>query len=159
VGARTAAEATDQGFRAVAGPGDAQGLAALLSGMAPGRRLLWPRGADIAQDLAVLVGPEGPVVVPATVYAQDRLDLTPEARDCLAGPAPVLLPFFSPRSVQLFRDAAGSVAAPLYVAAISQAVASAVEPIRPARLCVSERPDSESLLVALATLSHPASGS
>lgn len=152
VGPRTTAAARAAGFAVREGPGDAPALAALLKASPPGGAILWPHGADIAHDLVADLAQAGIALRALTVYRQGPCPPTALAAELLATPRPVLLPLFSPRSARLVIDAFPDAAAPLLVAALGPAVAAAAAPLRPQRLSVADRPDSESLLAALGAL-------
>ncbi|PKP75614.1 MAG: uroporphyrinogen-III synthase [Alphaproteobacteria bacterium HGW-Alphaproteobacteria-6] len=152
VGPATAATAGAAGFDAVAGPGDAAGLAALVAVGRPGGRVYYPRGTKVARDMAALLRPAGIETIEAVVYDQPAIAPAATARQLLAGADPVLLPLFSPRAAQLFHDAFAAPRAPLRIAAISATVARAAEPLMPERLAVAARPDAAAMLDALAEL-------
>jgi uroporphyrinogen-III synthase len=158
VGGRTAEAAREAGFEAVEGPGDARGLAALIMARRRGARLLWPHGRHRAADMAELLKPAGIETVSVVAYEQVSRPLTGEAGAQLARTEPLLVPLFSPRSARLFTEAATGRAAPLWIAALSPAVADAAAALTPARLETAARPDSESLLDALARLTQDPAG-
>lgn len=109
VGPRTAQAAQAAGFAAVEGPGDAQRMLPMLGDWADALHL---HGLHRAMELP-LAG--------IAVYDQQAQPLTPEAREALAGDAPVILPLFSPRSARLLAAELGAIPAraPLAVVAIS----------------------------------------
>lgn len=151
VGAATARAARAAGLAvATIGSGDATGLAAALRGVAD--PLLWPRGAEVAVDLAALLARHGVAVNEVVVYRQAPQAPTGDATAAMAGPAPVILPLFSPRSARLAADAWPSRGAPLYVAAMSAAVAKAAAGLAPDRLIVAARPEAPAMLEAIAAL-------
>lgn len=137
VGPRTAALARAAGFSVIEGPGDADGLAAVLT--ASGLTLLHPHGRHLARELPV----EGMVV-----YDQVSQPLNAEAAALLAGQGPVILPLFSPRSAALLADAAGGAAAPLWLAAISRKVLEAW-PGPSDRQALAAAPDGRALAAAI----------
>jgi len=152
VGPRTSAMALAAGFGVREGPGDALALAAQIRAAPPGGRMLWPRGAHTAHDFETDLAQVGLPVRCVTVYRQEPVPPTREATDLVAALDPILLPLFSPRSARLASDAFAAAVAPLLVAALSPAVAEAAGPLHPQRLSVADRPDSESLLAAMAAL-------
>jgi len=155
VGPRTARAAAAAGFPAVAGPGDARGLASLIRAAGPAR-LLYPRGAEVAEEMGALLAPDGIVVAPLVVYAQEPRGLSHEAFALLAAPAPVLVPLFSRRSAQRFVENLPVGHAPLWIATISTGVAEAATAAGPAALAIATRPDAEAVLDALVKLAQRA---
>lgn len=152
VGEGTAAEARAAGFTAVAGPGDAPGLARLLARSLPGGRVYYPRGADVAHDMSKLLDSAGIETIEAVVYEQVPIAPTAAARHLMAGSAPVLLPLFSPRAARLVEGAFSPPRALLRIAAMSAAVARAAAPLAAERLVIAGRPDPVAMLDALAVL-------
>ncbi|MCY1126463.1 uroporphyrinogen-III synthase [Frigidibacter sp. RF13] len=150
VGKRTAEEAAGRGINAQHAGGDAKALAAILRERQGGRRLLWPHGQDRAVDLPELLNPAGIETISVETYVQEALPLTAEARALLAADQPVLLPLFSPRSARLFLSATRARTAPLWIAALSPAVAAELGELSRAMIRVAARPDGESLLDCLA---------
>lgn len=137
VGTATAAAARSAGFRAIAGPGNLDGLCPMLKrAEAP---LLHLRGRHVAGESGV------PDVV---VYDQQSQSLNADAVELLAGQAPVILPLFSPRSACLLAQAVSGSAAPLRPVAISAAAAAAWIKSCP-RSCIAPliaaRPDVQSM--------------
>ena len=128
--------------------GDAAALAGALAG-AQGP-LLWPRGAEAAVDLVAALAPVE--VRPAVVYRQAPQPATAEARALVASGTPFVLPLFSPRSAHLFAAALPDRRAPLFVAAMSDAVAAAARDLHPARIVVAGKPDAGAMVDALAVL-------
>ncbi len=154
VGARTAGAARLAGFPVRVGPGDAPGLVALiLRDGAPGP-LCWPHGQDVALDIAEMLKKAGTETVSVVIYRQSATPLTAEAAGRLALDEPLLLPLFSARSARLFGSARPARTAPLFIAALSEAVAEAARPLGARALCVARRPDSGSLLDCIDQLSQ-----
>lgn len=149
VGRATAEAARAAGLAvATVAAGDAAALTAALAG-AEGP-LLWPRGKDAAVDLRAALAPME--VRAAVVYRQAPCPATAEARALLAGAAPVALPLFSPRSARLVAAALPDRRAPLLLAAMSEAVATAATELNPARCVVAASPDAAAMIAALAAL-------
>lgn len=140
VGPATAQAAREAGFAVTEGPGDAARMLPLLQELGPG--WLHPHGAHVAKVLPV------PGVV---VYDQLPLELSPAARALLAGPGPVILPLFSPRSARLLAGQAGGARAALWLAPISAAAAAAWSGPA-ARVAVAPDPDAGGVLAAIETL-------
>jgi uroporphyrinogen-III synthase len=151
VGGRTAAAAQSLGFGAISAQGDAEALIAhILAGDEPGP-FLHLRGREARGDIAPRLAAKGRPAHAAIVYAQEAQPLTKAARDLLAGPLPVIVPLFSPRSAVLLAEL-GPFAAPLMIAAISPAAAEQVALLRPVRTVVAARPDADAMLDALGLL-------
>lgn len=149
VGERTADAARQAGFPLVATAPDAVRLLPLIRAARPGP-LLHARGRHAAVDLAAALAEDGIAVAEAVVYDQPRQPLTPAARALLAGAVPVLLPLFSARTARLLaEDLPEGATAPLWIAAISEAVAAAAEPLSPRRIEVADRPELAAMLDAL----------
>jgi uroporphyrinogen-III synthase len=153
VGDRTAAAARAAGFDAVSAGGDAAALAALIARAGPSGEILHLSGRHQRGDLAAQLAQAGLSARRVPVYDQAARPLSAPARAALEGPAPVLVPLFSPRSAALLsQQMAPGARAPLLVAALSPAVASAWTGPEPESLEVAERPDADALLAALAQL-------
>ena len=140
VGPATAQAARAAGFSVTEGPGDAAGMMPLLQELGAG--WLHPHGAHVATVLPV------PGMV---VYDQLAQDLTPAARGLLDGPAPVILPLFSPRSARVLAAQAKGARAALWLAPISPAAALAWGGPA-ARVAVARAPDAGGVLAAIESL-------
>ena len=86
------------------------------------------------------------------VYQQDPLPLTAHALHRVAQPAPVLVPIFSPRSADLLRALLPPITAPLYLAAMSKAVAAHAGLIPHRAMHIAARPDAGAMLDTLEEL-------
>ncbi|MBC2836006.1 uroporphyrinogen-III synthase [Paragemmobacter straminiformis] len=148
VGDRTAAAAAAAGFAAVSAKGDAAALIALIRGSGESGPLLHLRGADTRGDIAAILTAAGIPTRQAVTYDQRPQPLSPEAAALLNGETPVLLPLFSPRTAEILASL-GPFRAPLLVAALSPAVASAAARLHPARLATADAPDADALLTAV----------
>lgn len=146
VGPRTAAVAGAAGFRATAGPGDAERLMPLVQDLGPG--WLHLHGVHRARELPL------PGVA---VYDQQARALNDAALAALAGDQPVIVPLFSPRSAAIVADGARHARAPLWLVPISAAAGRAWEGAdgpRPARLSQAETPDAPGVESAVTLLLH-----
>ncbi|OWU85950.1 hypothetical protein ATO6_03480 [Oceanicola sp. 22II-s10i] len=147
VGEATAAAARAAGMSAMVGEGDGAALARQIAGDRPTGCWLHVHGAHMRVDLAAELAPLGIAVTGFEAYAQDALPLTEEARALLSGAAPVILPVFSPRTGKML--ARGETpAAPVYIVALSAAVAAAVAPLSPRNCTISTQPDADAMLAA-----------
>ena len=81
----------------------------------------------------------------AVLYRQLLLPLSDEARKHLQRGNPVIIPLFSPRTAKQF-SVQFSGRAPLFVAAMSEAVAQPVAHLPLQQLRVAERPDAMSMM-------------
>lgn len=140
VGPRSARVAAEAGFDAVAGPGDAERLMPMVTGL--GADWLHPHGTHVAKVLPV----QGMVV-----YDQVVVPLTAAAEALLRGEAPVILPLFSPRSARLLALAAREATAPLWIAPISEAASLAWD-APAARRIVAVTPDAPGIIGAMERL-------
>lgn len=172
VGPRTAAAAAEAGFEVRsdgAGGGDAEALIRTLRAAHPPLPLLHLRGEHAVTDLAGRLRAEGLACAETVVYAQQTVPLPPEGAAALAGPAPVILPLFSPRSARAAAEAAGALAvpgegaegegaakggvAPIWPVAISASAAARWQAAwagAPHPVAVAESPDAAGMMAALA---------
>lgn len=148
VGDRTAQAAAAAGFDARSAEGDASALLHLIATTHPLGRFLHLRGRDSTGHVAQNLETIGISAAEGIVYDQQPRPLTAEAATLLDGPEPVLLPLFSPRSADLLART-GPIRAPLWIAALSLAVAERAGNLHPARIVVASRPDADALLRAL----------
>ncbi len=144
VGDATAQAARAAGFQAVSAQGNVHDLARLIVDRANGRPLLHIRGRHSAGDLAVDLAKQGLTLRETVVYDQETQPLSDTAQALLAGSQPVIAPLFSPRSAASLA-AQGPWHAPLYLAAISEAVAG-VAPEPHIALRVAQAPDQAAML-------------
>jgi len=128
---------------------DAAALVAKLRAVAPEGRLVWLRGADVVRDIAAELKGAGIDTVSVTVYRAEPAPLTAEARDLLAGSAPVVWPLFSPRSAKLAGKAADGARAPLHLIALSAEVDAAWEGPAPVSRHIAPSPDGAAMARAL----------
>lgn len=154
VGDRTASVARAAGLPARSAAGDAEALLlAILTAAEPGP-LLHLRGREVRGDLARRLNAAGIQTFEAIVYAQEPQPFTAEAEALLTGPAPVLLPLFSPRSGQVLLAALRRIGAgaPLWLAALSPAVAASVASLGASRQVIAPQPDAAGMLAAIKAL-------
>lgn len=151
VGDRTAQAAQAAGFQARSAAGDAEALIPLILASGESGPFLHLRGRDARGDIAPRLTAKGCATVAAVVYAQQALPLTDAARGVLSGQGPVVVPLFSPRTAQILTEQ-GPFAAPLWVVAMSAAVARAAEGLGAERLHVAGTPDALGMLDGVGTL-------
>jgi len=150
VGARTAEVAARAGLLPCEAGPDAEALVAALLAARPLGRLLHVRGEHAAGAVAARLRAGGLIVEELVAYRAEALAPAPGARLALDGPAPLVAPLFSPRSVALL--AAWGPRAPLLVAAMSPAVAEAARALGPLRLVTAARPDGTAMAEATLAL-------
>lgn len=145
VGRTTAEAARKAGFAPVSADGAVGDLVALIAQDRPRQRLLHLRGVHAAGDLVGDLRKIGLNADSVAVYDQGSVPLTDTALALLDRENPVVLPLFSPRSAaEVARQHRGG--APLFVAAMSDAVAQAVRDLSCAVLRVANRPDAGAML-------------
>ena len=150
VGDRTAGAARAAGFDARSAAGDADALVAVLLHLRPGR-VIHLHGDETRGDVAGRLNAAGIAAAAAVTYRQEARALTPEAQALLQGGLPVVAPVFSPRTGALLSRAAEGTPAPIWLAALSPAVAESVR-LPTARRIVAARPDADAMLDAIGAL-------
>lgn len=142
VGPATARAAHKAGFDPIEGPGDAAGLVQRIIDDAPTRPIWHLRGTHSRGNLAGYLQAAGLTADAATIYDQPLVPLSAAAQQALDREIPVLLPLFSPRSAgQVVGELAGNPPkAPLFVVAISRAVAEALGDMQPEVLRIARAP-------------------
>lgn len=158
VGSATAELARKIGFTDITtGEGTAASIVPLieeLSRSQPGP-LVHIRGEAVAYDLAAALRPRGVDLSGVIVYRAVPADtLQPSTRDLLAKGEIDAVILMSPRTGATFARLAETegLAGPArktVLICLSQAVATAVEPLSPERVEVTERPDSAAVLAAV----------
>lgn len=151
VGDRTAATARSLGLTAISADGDAKALVALILATDETGPLLHLRGKDARGDIAATLSTAGVPTDEVVTYDQRPEPLTTEALALLGGAEPVLVPIFSPRTAAIL-VAQGPFRAPLWVAALSPAVAVAAASLGPVRQATADAPNADALLTAIAAL-------
>ncbi|SDD27369.1 uroporphyrinogen-III synthase [Paracoccus isoporae] len=136
VGPQTADAARAAGFDVIEGPGDAEGLLAMLEGR---RDWLHLHGLHRARALPV---------PSMAVYEQLAQPFSAGAMRLLNGPRPLILPVFSPRSASLLSPQVAGSSAPLTLVAISKS-AEAAYTGPAARRIIAARPDRPSMIDAI----------
>lgn len=147
VGPGTAAEASAHGMTPRSADGDATALAALLRAERPAGRWLHLHGRHLRQDLSTALQADGIMIEARAIYDQIAQPLSDGARSLLAGPDPVILPVFSPRSAKLLVQGENP-RAPVYIVAMSSAVAREFDPWPQRECTVAGKTDLNSMLAA-----------
>jgi uroporphyrinogen-III synthase len=158
VGDRTAAAAREAGFDAVSAEGDAVALADLIVTRPPGAEIVHLGGAHQRGDLVERLAGAGLPARRLAIYDQAPAELDAAARSALAGECAVIVPLFSPRSAELLSGQACGARAPLYIAALSPAVATAWSGPAPVALAVADHPQASALVAATGRLLAAAPG-
>jgi uroporphyrinogen-III synthase len=160
VGNRTAAAAQAAGFQTLSAEGNADDLLALITQDAPQNSLLFMRATDTAGNLQERLLLAGIDTVSAIAYRQNPTHLSPAATSLLQQNTPVILPLFSPRSAQLLTQELHRITAtaPLYLAALSPAVAQAFA-WPTAQIQIAAQPNSAAMIKAITLLRHEGIGS
>ncbi len=150
VGNRTADAAREAGFDAISAQGDATGLVNDLIRRKVIGPLLHLRGKAARGDVAARLIAAGTEAAALVCYEQAPLQADPAMIAALHQQRPVLVPLFSPRSALLFRDQVDRTGgiAPIWVVAMSAAVADGLHPFQPARLGRATRPDADAMVAA-----------
>ena len=154
VGEQTAKAAMGAGFDAISAGSNAAGLLEMLKPMRPSGRLLHLRGEISLGAVAESLNSAGIETFEAIVYGQIAQPLNEEALGLLRHTEPVFVPLFSPRSARLFSNeiAVHGSNAPLFIAALSPAVAQETVTLASAALEIAESPDAAGMIGALSIL-------
>ncbi len=144
VGVATTQAARKAGWDARFAGESSEVLIASLLNERPVSPLLHLRGEYSRGRLAETLTRLGLLVREAVIYQQRLLPFTEEALATLAGETPVLAPLFSPRTARQFADLHRG-RAPLWLAALSEAVAKPLESLPFERLKIAKRPESEAM--------------
>lgn len=151
VGEATTALARAQGWPADCAGLDADGLVDTLCRRRPAAPLLHLRGANARGDVAQRLTAAGLETREQVIYDQPLRSLSNEAKEALSGSDPVIVPLFSPRVARHFASMSTG-GAPLFLAAMSDAVANPLLSLDFKRLEVADRPDAAGMAEAVARL-------
>ncbi|KQI70121.1 hypothetical protein AN189_01615 [Loktanella sp. 3ANDIMAR09] len=150
VGQATAHEAQAQGYRTQVAEGDAAALIALILSQRPTGPLWHLAGAHRRGDVGETLREAGLTCETVVLYRQVPLPPPDRLLHAAAGNVPLIAPVFSPRSADIL--ALPDRIAPLFVVAMSDAVAAAVSVHRPDRVVVAAAPDTPHMLGATRAL-------
>ena len=151
VGTATADAARAAGFHPISADGDADALVTMIKAAQPTGPLLHVRGAHSRGNVAERLSSAGIETDSAILYDQILQPLSAAALQALSQDRPVVVPLFSPRSAAAFASH-GPFAAPLYLAAMSPAVAEPLAQLEPAALLVAAQPNGTALRKRVAEL-------
>lgn len=145
VGDATAAAARAAGFDPIAVEPDAEKLFQRIMADRPAGPLLHLRGRHARGHLAERLGAAGIATGEKVVYEQREASLSAEAETLLSGNEAVIVPLFSPRSAKIFvSQHAGD--APLFIAAMSDAVADALGALPVQQVARAAAPDAAAMI-------------
>ncbi|MCB5199174.1 uroporphyrinogen-III synthase [Loktanella sp. TSTF-M6] len=150
VGQATSHAARARGYRTLVAEGDAAALIALILSQRPTGPLWHLAGAHRRGDVGETLRDAGLTCETVVLYSQIALPPPIPLIDAAAGNAPLIAPVFSPRSASIL--ALPDRLAPLFVVAMSNAVADAVSVHRPDGVVVAAAPDTPHMLGATRAL-------
>ena len=161
VGNRTATAARSLGFQTRSAQGNAADLIAMIIAHHPRGPLLFLRGQDSSGDIAESLLSAGIETISIVGYHQKAQNLTAQAVALLQASHPVIVPVFSTRSARLLlaETARISAKAPLWIAALSPAIAAVIDPESVAGLGTSDHPDSAAMILVVRALAASLSAS
>ncbi|MDV4144693.1 uroporphyrinogen-III synthase [Shimia sp. FJ5] len=148
VGEATAAAANAKGWQARAAGGDAESLLRRILADAPRGPLVHFRGAHARGDVAARLQEAGIETMDMVVYRQEAEPLNAEAKELLGREKPLILPLFSPRSAAQVAKA-GPFHAPLFIVAMSEAVAEEARSLSPRRMIVTPEPHADFMVAGI----------
>ena len=151
VGEATAQAARVSGWRVVRVAPTADDLVRALLRDPPDGPLVHLRGMHARGQIAERLADAGHPAWSREIYDQQLQPLTKAAQTVLAGTAPVIAPLFSPRTARQFVDSVAP-GAPLYLAALSPAVAEPLSGLDFRALEVAVRPDAAAMTDAVEAL-------
>ncbi|MDP5219910.1 uroporphyrinogen-III synthase [Ruegeria sp. 2205SS24-7] len=144
VGAATTDAARDAGWPTTQSGDTAQQLISTLTREKPDAPLLHLRGVHARGEIAKNLSRAGTSCDEQAIYDQSLQPLTDAAVQVLAGSDPVVAPLFSPRTARQFAETA-RIRAPLWLTALSPAVAEPLETLTFQNLLIADRPDSAAM--------------
>lgn len=150
VGAATARAAAEARLKARAAGGDADALVAMVAQGDVAGPLVHLRGCHARGDVARRLTDLGIPTTEAVIYDQPPCPPSEQALAALNGTRPVVAPLFSPRTATLF--AALPKKAPVFVAAISEAVARTAEGPHIVASGIARRPDRAAMIACTAQM-------
>ncbi len=144
VGQATTHAAQQAGWRAQWAGNDAESLIKTLHQAPPEGPLLHLRGAHSRGNVAARLTTLGRLTRERVIYDQPLLPLTDAASQVLSGTSPVIVPLFSPRTARQFANLYTG-PAPLYLVALSDAVANPVKELKYMNLSITTHPSAKSM--------------
>lgn len=151
VGAATTRAAREAGWTAQTAGSNAEGLIAILHKTCPDGPLLHLRGRHARGNVAARLRVLGLATKEQVIYDQPLLPFNQAAVQILRGPDAIIAPLFSPRTARQFANTVTG-GAPLYLAALSEAVKEPLIPLNSMNLLVSPTPDAMAMVSLVAQL-------
>lgn len=145
VGQATTLAAEQAGWQATCVGAQAEMLISTLHQARPDGPLLHLRGTHSRGDVAARLTGLGCLTRQQVIYDQPLLPPSGAARNILAGPAPVIVPLFSPRIARQFAKMCTG-PAPLYLAALSKAVAEPIKALNYRGLTIASDPTADAMV-------------
>ena len=153
VGEATQDAAKTRGWAAQALGSDAGSLVTRLMALKPAGTIRHYRGEHTRGEVEDRLRRSGLSVDAQTVYDQRETALSDAAQGALSGQGPVIVPLFSPRTARIFAaQRRGS--APIWVAAMSDAVAAEASELAPDRMITAAEPTLLAMAQAVEKLIH-----
>ncbi|MCL6283535.1 uroporphyrinogen-III synthase [Ruegeria sp. 2012CJ41-6] len=144
VGPATTEAARNAGWHATQSGDNAQQLIGTLTKEKPIGPLMHLRGVHARGNVAETLSRAGVPCGEQAIYDQSLRPLNDAAVEVLAGSEPVIAPFFSPRTARQFADTANP-CAPLWLIALSPAVAEPLETLPFQDMAIAGGPNSAAM--------------
>ncbi|MDY7225218.1 uroporphyrinogen-III synthase [Hyalangium rubrum] len=158
VGPRTARTAEGYGLKVVAEPPEGTGLGlyeVIRDDLQPEDEVLLPAAEEGRRELELALREQGVRVTRVTAYRSTPATLSPEAQEALRTAPPDVVLFASPRTVEVFLEAAGRERlGQARVVAIGPTTAAALARLGVEVAAVAERPTPEGLVDAAIRAVH-----
>ncbi len=155
VGVATTLAATRAGWQAACAGSTSQALINTLTQSRSKGPLLHIRGVHSRGDIAARLSAAGCLTKEKVVYDQPLLPFNAAARQILSGSDPVIVPLFSPRSARQFANLVTK-HPPLYLSALSDAVAEHVKHLEYIDLSVASHPSASAMAQLIGQLADAA---
>ena len=150
VGDQTAIAARAAGFDATSAHGDADDLVAEIKRSGVRGPFLHLRGRDVRGEIAKRLVSAGLETQEAVVYVQQAQTLDPAAQAVFAQEVPVILPLFSPRTVQILVQQMSKIMirSPIFTVSISAAVCAEWRGLSRLRDDLASAPSQDAMVAA-----------
>jgi len=155
VGEATTLAAQQAGWQAHCAGATSEALIRAMKHAPPTGPLLHIRGTHSRGNVAARLAALGIPTRQQAIYDQPLLPLNHAADTVLAGGDPVIVPLFSPRTARQFANLVTG-RAPLYLAALSEAVGNQVKALKYQELSVSQYPNADAMAQIIGHLTHDA---
>ena len=155
VGQATTEAARQAGWQATCAGATSDALVSTLIETRPETPLLHIRGTYSRGHIVARLTARKCPARAQSVYEQRLEPLTEQAQQVLAGSGAVIAPIFSPRTARQFANQHKG-QAPLYLAALSEAVETPLKSLKYKRLTVADRPDSAAMTALVEDLANTA---